>query len=155
MAKPSECCCTPCCSGEEVKIGSYTFTRVVLGYCTGYLYNLKSPSPIKCSGCNHSIFTTDHICKLSDLFQPGDWINSKSNVYRVIREENFKTILNTMLSSGLLVLCDRVESHLMKNIFTTSPAEESHRLEPGDKIILPPVTCNSGCHASDFHISYL
>lgn len=134
------------CIEKDVKIGNFSFTRVILGSQDEFLYNLKSPTKLKCSGCNHYISSTKHCCRFEDLFKPNQWIHTKDTVYYSIRKENFKNILKIMLDSGLLVLSDRVKSHLMKNIFTFSPVEESHYLKPGDKIILPPIACKNTCY---------
>lgn len=138
------CCCTSCRNGNG-KIGEFTFSSVVLGSGDEYLYELKSPIPVRCSGCNHYITTTSHSCRFYDLFKPNQWIQTNNLAYEAVRSKNFKRILKIMVDSGQLVLCDRVANHLLKNVFTSCPGEESFRLKAGDKYILPPIACKNCC----------
>lgn len=127
-----------CIEEQEVKkIGKFTFAKVVSGSQDDFLYNLKSSSSIKCFGCSHYIRKTSHTCRTKYIFKPNQWIRKKDNTHQKVRRENFKNMLEHMVDSGLLVLSDRVKNHLLENIFTFCPAEESHQLESGDRFQLP------------------
>lgn len=125
---------------EVIVVGRFTFTRVLCGgNSLGFLYDLKSSLAVDCSRCSANIMSTKHTCRTSRLFGKDHWFSKERDgkTYAAIRRENFRNILQVMLESGQLQLCDKTKRHILANIETLCPAEESHCLRAGDKFQLP------------------